>query len=85
MTKKFTAFWFGGKFYGNPNVDHCFPLNCNPNGPEINGIDGILQAYRTVLNNCQLFGPTYFHYFFDRLNAKSKKMFLEKIIIIIIF
>ena len=70
MTKKFTTFWFGGKFYGNPNVDHCFPLNCNPNGPKINGIDGILQAYRTVLNNCQLFGPTYFHYFFDRLNAK---------------
>ena len=71
--QKFPAFGFGGKFYGNPNVDHCFPLNCNPNDPEINGIDGILQTYRTVLNNCQLFGPTYFHYFIDRLNAQVKE------------
>ena len=71
--QKFPAFGFGGKFYGNPQVDHCFPLNCNPNDPEIYGIDGILQAYRTVLNNCQLFGPTYFHFFIDRLNAQVKE------------
>ena len=71
--QKFPAFGFGGKFYGNQNVDHCFPLNCNPNDPEINGIDGILQAYRVVLNNTQLFGPTYFHYFIDRLNAQVKE------------
>ena len=71
--QKFPCFGFGGKFYGNPTVDHCFPLNCNPNDPEIYGIDGILQAYRTVLNNCQLFGPTYFHFFIDKLNAQVKE------------
>ena len=71
--QKFPVFGFGGKFYGNPNVDHCFPLNCNPDDPEIYGIDGILQTYRTVLSNTQLFGPTYFHYFIDRLNAQVKE------------
>ena len=70
--QKFPAFGFGGKFYGNPVVDHCFPLNGNPNDPEIYGIDGILQTYRNVLNNCQLFGPTFFHHFIDRLNAQVK-------------
>jgi len=71
--QKFPAFGFGGKFYGNPNVDHCFPLNGNPNDPEINGIDGILQTYRTVLNNTQLWGPTYFHHFINRLNDTVKE------------
>ena len=70
--QKFPAFGFGGKFYGNPNVDHCFPLNGNPNDPEINGIDGILQAYRTVLNNTELWGPTHFHHFIDKLNESVK-------------
>ena len=70
--QKFPAFGFGGKFYGNPVVDHCFPLNGNPNDPEINGIDGILQTYRTVLNNTELWGPTHFHHFIDRLNQTVK-------------
>ena len=70
--QKFPAFGFGGKFYGNPNVDHCFPLNGNPNDPEINGIDGILQTYRTVLNNTELWGPTHFHHFIERLNETVK-------------
>ena len=71
--QKFPAFGFGGKFYGNPNVDHCFPLNCNPNDPEIYGIDGILQTYRNVLTNTQLYGPTYFHFFIDKLNEQVKE------------
>ena len=71
--QKFPAFGFGGKFYGNPNVDHCFPLNGNPNDPEIVGIDGILKAYRTVLSNTELFGPTHFHHFIDRLNESVKQ------------
>ena len=52
--QKFPAFGFGGKFFGNPKVDHCYPLNGNPDDPEIYGIDGILQAYRKVLNNNEL-------------------------------
>ena len=71
--QKIPAFGFGGKFYGNPEVDHCFPLNCNQNNPEICGIDGVLQTYRTVLNNTILFGPTFFHFIIDKLNEKVKE------------
>ena len=71
--QKFPAFGFGGKFFGNPNVDHCYPLNGNPDDPEIQGIDGILQAYRNVLNNTELWGPTHFHYFIDKLNDTVKQ------------
>ena len=71
--QKFPAFGFGGKFYGDPNVSHCFPLNRNPDDPEIQGINGILKAYREVLNNTDLFGPTYFHQIIDNLNETVKK------------
>ena len=71
--QKFPAFGFGAKFYGNPNVDHCFPLNGNPEDPEINGIDGILQTYRTVLRNTELWGPTHFHHFINKLNDTVKQ------------
>ena len=73
----FLAFGFGGKFYGNPIDDHCFPLNGNPENPKISGIDGILQCYRTVLNNTHLFGPTYFHYIIDRVNSTAKEDVIE--------
>ena len=71
--QKFPAFGFGGKFYGNSQVSYCFPLNGNPNDPEIETIDGILKAYREVLNNSELYGPTYFHYIIDYLNETVKK------------
>ena len=63
----FPSFGFGGKFCGDDKVSHCFPLNMNPNNPEIQGIDGILQAYRNILNQTRLYGPTYFHYIIDQV------------------
>ena len=57
----FPAFGFGGRFCGMQKVHHCYPLNMNFNDPTIQGIEGILQAYRTLLNNTMLYGPTCFH------------------------
>jgi len=54
--QKFPVYGFGGKFNGSPNVDHCFPLNCNINDPKIFGIDGVLQTYRDTLKYTQLLG-----------------------------
>ena len=48
-------------------------MNGNPDDPEIYGIDGILEAYRKVLNNTELWGPTHFHYFIDKLNETVKQ------------
>ena len=73
LDKKFPAFGFGGKFYGNNKATHCFPLNGNPSDPEIDGIDGILEAYRDVLNNTELYQPTYFHSIINKLNETAKK------------
>ena len=70
--QKFPAFGFGGKFFGDPKVSHCFPLNGNTANPEIKRIDGILKAYRNVLVNTVLAGPTKFHFIIDNLNEKVK-------------
>ena len=48
-------------------------MNGNPNDPEILGIDGILAAYRKVLANTELWGPTHFHYIIDKLNETVKQ------------
>ena len=77
--QKFPAFGFGGKFFRGPNVNHCYPLNGNPNDPEILGIDGILAAYRKVLANTELWGPTHFHYIIDKLNETVKQESEKKV------
>jgi len=69
----FPAFGFGGKFCMEPNVSHCYPLNMNPNNPEIQGIDGILQAYRNILNQTKLYGPTYFHHIIEQVISIVKQ------------
>ena len=71
--QKFQVFGFGGYFNGSSEVNHCFPLNGNPDDPEIFGVDGILQTYRAVLRNTRLAGPTYFHHFIEYLNNSVKK------------
>ena len=76
--KKFPAFGFGGKFFGEPEVSHCFPLNGKMENPEIKGIEGILKAYRNVLVNSELSQPTYFHFIIDKLNEIVKKEVKEK-------
>ncbi|CAD8098693.1 unnamed protein product [Paramecium primaurelia] len=63
--KKVPMYGFGCK----PNLKnfkstetlHCFPLNGNPQDPEVEGIDGIMQTYSYALKNVQFNGPTYFN------------------------
>jgi hypothetical protein len=69
----FPAYGFGGKFCGNPVVSHCFPLNVNMDNPEIQGIEGIIQAYRNILNQTILYGPTYFHEIINRVVSIVKE------------
>ena len=69
----FPAFGFGGKFCGDNNVSHCFPLNMNPNNPDIQSIEGVLQAYRNILNQTKLYGPTFFHYIINQVISVVKE------------
>ncbi|KAL9657419.1 hypothetical protein ABK040_014406 [Willaertia magna] len=57
--KQFPTFGFGG-FLPSGQTSHCFALNGNPQQPECNGVEGILQAYRQALFNVRLSGPTHF-------------------------
>ena len=47
----FPVYGFGGKLPQCPDgqPSHCFALNGNIYNPEVNGLDGILQAYYNSL------------------------------------
>ena len=54
----FPVFGFGGKVNGQ--LSHCFPLTFDFNNPCVQGLNGILHAYRSSLQRVQLSGPTFF-------------------------
>mmetsp|Transcript_31666 Transcript_31666/g.100958 ORF Transcript_31666/g.100958 Transcript_31666/m.100958 type:complete len:636 (-) Transcript_31666:63-1970(-) len=56
---KYPTWGFGGRFQGNP-TSHCFALNGNNFAPEVQGVAGILAAYRQALQHMSLAGPTLF-------------------------
>ncbi|KAL2532569.1 Protein BONZAI 3 [Abeliophyllum distichum] len=57
--KHFPAWGFGGKAYEG-SVSHCFNLNGSPSGFEVEGVEGIMAAYASALQNVALAGPTLF-------------------------
>jgi Copine/C2 domain len=60
--RSYPVYGFGAipKFMGGMHVSHCFPLNGNPQNPEIVGVEGILAEYRQKLPAIQFRGPTLF-------------------------
>ncbi|CAK94291.1 unnamed protein product (macronuclear) [Paramecium tetraurelia] len=49
------------KNFKSSSTSHCFPLNGNPQDPEVEGIEGIMQTYSNALKNVNFDGPTYFN------------------------
>ena len=73
----FPVYGFGGIpsiVNGRPNnqVSHCFNINFQEN-PEIHGIDNILKAYRSSLNNVELSGNTKFSFILKRVISNINK------------
>jgi hypothetical protein len=59
--KRFPSFGFGAKLvYDDMKLSHCFPLNKDPNAPEIFSIDGVLACYSKCLRDLSFSGPTLF-------------------------
>ncbi|KAL9649914.1 hypothetical protein ABK040_011387 [Willaertia magna] len=59
--KQYPVYGFGAKIpTNNYQVSHCFPANFNWNNPEVQGVNGILDAYNFALSKCVLYGPTNF-------------------------
>lgn len=64
----YPAYGFGAKLYptnsdqikGRGQVSHCFALNGNIYDPEVEGIEGVIEAYQKALHNVDLYGPTNF-------------------------
>lgn len=40
---------------------HCFPLNDDPDDPEVDGLDGIINVYKDTIHKLVFDGPTYLH------------------------
>lgn len=58
--KRFPTLGFGGipRYQGATAVSHCFSLT--PDGSEVLGVRGMLDAYRFAIANGGLYGPTLF-------------------------
>ena len=41
-------------------VSHCFAVNGDIFNPEVDGIEGVIDAYKHACKNLKLYGPTYF-------------------------
>ena len=60
--RSFPLYGFGGipRHMGQMGVSHFFPVNGNVSNPEVFGIQGMIDAYRSTLPSISLSGPTYF-------------------------
>ncbi|KAJ7414852.1 Copine-1 [Pitangus sulphuratus] len=58
--KLFPAFGFGAQVPPSWQVSHEFALNFNPSNPYCPGIQGVVDAYRQILPQIRLYGPTNF-------------------------
>ncbi|EAY06576.1 Copine family protein [Trichomonas vaginalis G3] len=73
--QKFPVFGFGGIVGGQ--VSHCFPLTFNPNDPNVDGLQGIIGAYRNSLFNVRLSGPTLFAPVIQAATGVARASFAE--------
>ena len=66
------AYGFGANLnpYGK-QISHCFNITLTPEQEEVDGIDGLIEAYKTCLTKVQLYGPTYFSEILSNAAAKS--------------
>lgn len=58
--KQFPVYGFGAQVNQQSRASHCFALNGNIFGPEVDGIQGVVEAYKNALKNVDLYGPTNF-------------------------
>ena len=56
------------------NANHCFALNGNIFDPEVDGIDGVVEAYKHAINRVNLYGPTNFSPILRIVNEMTEQM-----------
>lgn len=70
--KIYPVYGFGAVTKGNSSTSHCFALNLTSN-PDINGIDKVLEIYKSVVPNLTFSGPTYFSPLLKTILTEIKK------------
>lgn len=58
--KQFPALGFGARIPPDFSVSHEFFMNLSTESPYCAGIEGVISAYYTAINNVKLYGPTNF-------------------------
>ena len=60
--KQFPVYGFGAEVPPalSGRASHCFALNGDIFAPEVDGLEGIVDAYKNALKNVNLYGPTNF-------------------------
>ncbi|EXB67641.1 Protein BONZAI 3 [Morus notabilis] len=63
--RRFPAWGFGGR-KPDGTISHCFNLSANESAFEVEGVEGIMDAYARALHKVSLAGPTLFGQVIDR-------------------
>ena len=58
--QKFSVYGFGANLPGESIHSMCFPINGNPNDPEIHTVDKVIEQYHQIMQSLDFSGPTYF-------------------------
>lgn len=53
-------------------ASHCFALNGNIFDPEVDGLEGVVEAYKNALQNVNLYGPTNFAPIIELINDMAE-------------
>ena len=71
--KQIPAFGFGAAVPPSTNrASHCFALNGDIFDPEVDGLDGVVEAYKNSLKNVNLYGPTNFAPIIELVNDMAE-------------
>ena len=73
--KKILGLGFGSKVGGM--VRHCHPLNDNPKDPYCRGVEGLLESYKTTLNNGEKENKCSFN---TPCRVSSKKCYISSLV-----
>ncbi|XP_031103737.1 protein BONZAI 3 [Ipomoea triloba] len=82
----FPAWGFGGMTYTGA-VSHCFNLSGSSSSSEVQGVEGIMNAYSSALHSVTLSGPTLFSHVINnaaRIAAESLKNHHNKYFVLLI-
>lgn len=73
--KQIPVLGYGAVIRGVSNdTSHCFAVNGNIFDPEVDGIDGVVEAYTNAIKNVGLSGPTNFAPIMELVNEMTEDM-----------